>query len=268
MIRRWILMPTWSRPASAGLGHFTNRDDREWFQQSGRRRYRVCICARPSRARWPTIWPSSVRSPRPTPSPVAGICPSDMPSSISSAPTRTSPRRVSQATGALSSQGLRILSADITTLADGLIFDRFYVEDPDHADAPPESRVQQVCQALVTALKQADGKLPQFPPIMALVRPTSARQSHGAADSGAHRQQHVGPCHDHRHLRGGPHGVLYTISRTLFELGLNVSVAKIGTYLDQVVDVFYVTEQNGTKLEDEQAAQRSAWASVGRNRAT
>ncbi len=28
--------------------------------------------------------------------------------------------------------------------------------------------------------------------------------------------------------------------------------AKIGTYLDQVVDVFYVTEQNGTKLEDEQ----------------
>ena len=29
------------------------------------------------------------------------------------------------------------------------------------------------------------------------------------------------------------------------------SVAKIGTYLDQVVDVFYVTDQAGNKIEDE-----------------
>jgi [protein-PII] uridylyltransferase len=30
-----------------------------------------------------------------------------------------------------------------------------------------------------------------------------------------------------------------------------VSVAKIGTYLDQVVDVFYVTDSAGAKLTDE-----------------
>ena len=46
-------------------------------------------------------------------------------------------------------------------------------------------------------------------------------------------------------------GLLYTIARTLFELGLSVSVAKIGTYLDQVVDVFYVTDQSGAKIHDE-----------------
>ena len=46
-------------------------------------------------------------------------------------------------------------------------------------------------------------------------------------------------------------GLLYTITRTLFELGLSVSLAKIGTYLDQVVDVFYVTDQEGRKLHDE-----------------
>ena len=40
-------------------------------------------------------------------------------------------------------------------------------------------------------------------------------------------------------------GLLYTITRTLFELGLSVWRAKIGTYLDQVVDVFYVTDQRG-----------------------
>ena len=66
-------------------------------------------------------------------------------------------------------------------------------------------------------------------------------------------------------------GLLYTIARTLFELGLSVSVAKIGTYLDQVVDVFYVTDQAGGKMTDEQspatdhrAAARSRSIGMGR----
>jgi [protein-PII] uridylyltransferase len=47
-------------------------------------------------------------------------------------------------------------------------------------------------------------------------------------------------------------GLLYAITRTLFELGLSVSTAKIGTHLDQVVDVFYVTEQrSGAKVTDD-----------------
>ena len=44
---------------------------------------------------------------------------------------------------------------------------------------------------------------------------------------------------------------MYAITRTLFELGLSVARAKIGTYLDQVVDVFYVTDQNDRKIEDD-----------------
>ncbi len=47
-------------------------------------------------------------------------------------------------------------------------------------------------------------------------------------------------------------GLLYAIARTLFELGLSVGRAKIGTFLDQVVDVFYVTDRDGRKIEDEQ----------------
>jgi [protein-PII] uridylyltransferase len=46
---------------------------------------------------------------------------------------------------------------------------------------------------------------------------------------------------------------LYATARTLFELNLSVSTAKIGTHLDQVVDVFYVTDQrSGHKIYDEQ----------------
>ena len=58
-------------------------------------------------------------------------------------------------------------------------------------------------------------------------------------------------------------GLLYVITRAIFELGLSVHAARISTRLDddieqslrtvgrhQVVDVFYVTDQDGGKVED------------------
>ena len=46
-------------------------------------------------------------------------------------------------------------------------------------------------------------------------------------------------------------GLLYILTRTLYELGLSVDLAKISTHLDQVVDVFYVTLAEGQKIDDE-----------------
>ncbi len=51
-------------------------------------------------------------------------------------------------------------------------------------------------------------------------------------------------------------GLLYAMTRTLFELGLSVWRAKIGTYLDQVVDVFYVTDRSGSKVTDPRQLQQ------------
>ena len=45
-------------------------------------------------------------------------------------------------TGGLSSQGLEILSADINTLADGLVLDRFVVHDPDFTGAAAAERLE------------------------------------------------------------------------------------------------------------------------------
>jgi [protein-PII] uridylyltransferase len=46
-------------------------------------------------------------------------------------------------------------------------------------------------------------------------------------------------------------GLLYVITKNLFELGLSVYSAKISTRLDQVADAFYVTTAGGEKLTDE-----------------
>ena len=46
-------------------------------------------------------------------------------------------------------------------------------------------------------------------------------------------------------------GLLYAVTRTFFELGCSVWRAKISTYLDQVLDVFYVTDQENNKIVDQ-----------------
>ena len=46
-------------------------------------------------------------------------------------------------------------------------------------------------------------------------------------------------------------GLLYRLTRTLFELGLDIRIAKIATKGDQVADIFYVRDLEGQKVEDE-----------------
>jgi [protein-PII] uridylyltransferase len=45
-------------------------------------------------------------------------------------------------------------------------------------------------------------------------------------------------------------GLLFNISDALFRSGLNIWVAKIATKADQVVDVFYVWDLNGQKIDE------------------
>ncbi len=45
-------------------------------------------------------------------------------------------------------------------------------------------------------------------------------------------------------------GLLFSITDALFRCGLNIWVAKIATKADQVVDVFYVWDLNGQKIDD------------------
>jgi [protein-PII] uridylyltransferase len=153
-------------------------------------------------------------------------------------------------TGALASQGLQILSAEINTLANGLVLDRFCVVDPDYADQPPPERIEAVKRALVASLRSPLGDSPAFRKVWQNEQtsprsfnqlPTRVRTDNSTSDRFTILDI----------FARDQMGLLYTIARTLFEMGLSVSLAKIGTYLDQVVDVFYVTDHSGRKIEDE-----------------
>src|SRR4029079_3415436 len=55
-------------------------------------------------------------------------------------------------TGGLTSAGLQILSADINTLADGLVLDRVRVQDPDYTGQPPPERMTEIDRRLKESL--------------------------------------------------------------------------------------------------------------------
>jgi len=45
-------------------------------------------------------------------------------------------------------------------------------------------------------------------------------------------------------------GILFAIANALYHLGLSIHLAKITTSVDRVLDVFYVTDRDGRKIED------------------
>jgi [protein-PII] uridylyltransferase len=152
-------------------------------------------------------------------------------------------------TGALSSQGLKILSAQINTLSGGMILDRFLVEDPDYPGEPPTSRMEEVCTALRTAILVPTDEPPKFRRLWRTDEPTGTLAKppqRVSIDNSSSEQYTIIDV-----IANDRIGLLYAITRKLFELGLSVGAAKIGTYLDQVVDVFYVTDAAGKKVSEE-----------------
>jgi len=152
-------------------------------------------------------------------------------------------------TGALTGRGLQIRSAAINTLADGLVLDRFWVFDPDYTGEPPPERLEEIRRALVGSLHADGASSPSF-------RRTWKEHAHGrakgpgwpiriSADNSTADRYTILDVFTHDRT-----GLLYAVTRALFELGLSVWRAKIGTYLDQVVDVFYVTDREGRKIEN------------------
>ncbi len=153
-------------------------------------------------------------------------------------------------TGALSGCGLEIRSAHIYTLPGDLVLDRFWVRDPDYPAQPPPERIDQIEQALRRALTAPAEQPPAFRrlwqsgPHPHQLMPTL--ETRVLCDNSTSQQYTIIDV-----FTFDRPGLLYAITRTLFELGLSVWRAKIGTYLDQVVDVFYVTDQQGRKILDD-----------------
>ncbi len=150
-------------------------------------------------------------------------------------------------TGALAAQRLEILAADIHTLAGGQVLDRFTARDPDFAGEPPQDRLADVAEAVRGAVRTAASPeiRRQWNPFAPQLEPAHRSPVRVGIDNESSRDATIIEVFAH----DSP-GLLFQVARTLHAADISVRAARIGTYLDQVVDAFHVTDARGRKLSD------------------
>ena len=151
-------------------------------------------------------------------------------------------------TGALTSQRLEILAADIHTLTNHLVIDHFTVQDPDYTGEPPAERVADIAAAIHESLKADHTPFfsRRWDPFTPRLNPATLKPPRVLFDNESSEHTTILEVFAHDSV-----GLLYAIAKILFDASVSVKAAKIGTYLDQVVDAFHITDQKGEKLTDD-----------------
>jgi [protein-PII] uridylyltransferase len=153
-------------------------------------------------------------------------------------------------TGLLASLGLTIHAAEIKPLGQTLILYWFQCEDDDFAQTPP-SRLEEIRTRAERIARGEDDepprfrklwKVPQGPAVDLQRPPIRVEIDNQTVDNAT-----IIDVFAYNKL-----GLLYTISQKLFQLGLDVHFARISTYGHQVLDVFYVTDDQGNKIRQRQ----------------
>ncbi|MCI0365746.1 MAG: hypothetical protein L0219_17955, partial [Phycisphaerales bacterium] len=139
--------------------------------------------------------------------------------------------------------------AQIVTRHDGVIVDTFQVSDPDYAGVPPAERREHVGGAIRSVLLGEE--------IVEQLMRRSRRLDHQRRLPGGRQSTDVQVDNETSDratiidvFAEDRQGLLYVITRAIFTLGLSVQAARISTRLDQVADVFYVTDSKGGKVTD------------------
>jgi len=159
-------------------------------------------------------------------------------------------------TGILSGLRNNIHTAVSCNAADGTVLAGFVVTDNDFEGNVPQSRMDQVTSALtevLTGKRTVDSVFRKS----SLFQLAAEDKSLVAVDPLVSIDN---DCSEHQTVIDvfamDTPGLLYTLAETLYKHELSVQLARIATDIDQVVDVFYVTDGDGGKVTDEG---RLAW---------
>jgi [protein-PII] uridylyltransferase len=152
--------------------------------------------------------------------------------------------------GALTAKNMQILSAETNTLADDLLLLRYVASEPESPGEPSAERLRSICQALVESIDSDTA--PKFPKILGREQKAAAAELSKLPNEVRIDNEMSGECTVVEVFTVDRRGLLYRLARALHDVGMVIHFAKIGTYLDQVVDVFYVAERDGRKPESEE----------------
>ncbi|MEZ6093489.1 MAG: HD domain-containing protein [Pirellulaceae bacterium] len=151
-------------------------------------------------------------------------------------------------TGLLASRGFRTMMADIKPLGHSSLWYWFQFEDTEYAVTPPE-RLERLRAKAEEIAKGLIDEPPRFRKNWkgdgGLAAKMSVPEIKVEIDNHTVDNATIIDIFAHNKL-----GILYTITRKIFELGLDIQFARVATYGHQVLDVFYVTDSNGRKIRN------------------
>jgi len=156
----------------------------------------------------------------------------------------------SKITGALSSVGLNILSAQIFTRNDGIVLDVFSVTNGRTGSLAEPEQTEKFDQLLRRVLSTEGVDLDTLIAKQKLARTLYQAYSgeqipkQFTLDNEASESRSLVEVETEDRI-----GLLYTISQALAELHLNISAAKICTEKGAAIDSFYVSEESGAKVD-------------------
>ncbi|MGH7092211.1 MAG: [protein-PII] uridylyltransferase, partial [Stellaceae bacterium] len=160
--------------------------------------------------------------------------------------TADHPGLFSRIAGALAISGANIVDAKIMTMSNGMALDTFWIQDPaGGAFRQPEklAKLAIVFENVLTGDLKPHRELDR-PPTIPSRTSVFTVPPRVLVDNQASRSHTVVEVNG----RDRP-GLLYEVTRELTRLNLQVSSAKISTYGEKVVDVFYVKNLFGHKVE-------------------
>jgi len=151
--------------------------------------------------------------------------------------------------GALSSLNLQIVSADIKLLCEGVVLQWFRFEDNDFPNAKiPSGRLIEIQERAAKAAANNVGK-PRFRKIWGTEETIALKLSRPEIRVEINNTS-VDTATIIDVFAYDKAGLLYAIAKKIFELKLDVNYACISTYAHQVIDVLYVTDENGNKIRN------------------
>ena len=160
--------------------------------------------------------------------------------------TADHPGLFSRIAGALALSGANIVDAKIMTMTNGMALDTFWVQDRngEPIEAPDKlARMSVVFERVLTGDVNADRELARPPAIQSRTSVFTV-PPRVLVDNQASRTHTVVEVNG----RDRP-GLLHELTRELTRLNLQISSAKISTYGEKVVDVFYVKNLFGHQVE-------------------
>jgi [protein-PII] uridylyltransferase len=168
--------------------------------------------------------------------------------------TPDQPGLFSKIAGALAVSGATIDAAKICTLTNGMALDVFYVRDVTggllaRADklARLSARIEQAIAGRLNIMQELARRASPIPTRYSVFQV----QPRVLIDNGASATHTVIEVNG----RDRP-ALLYRLTQALTELDITIGTAKISTYGERVVDVFYLHNAAGTKIEDSDQLER------------